>query len=115
MSKKKIVIKEVVKNALSSSSNIDGEWNTHCDIDFILDEPCKLNLFDEEITIDRVKMYIQYWETCLSFANSDNYFDCFKVPKNFVNAIYRKVLIEQNGGFMKGYSFGEDLLDMLQE
>lgn len=114
MGKKKINIKEVVKNHLSSHCDIDGEWETNCNIDFILEEPCTFKLFDEEITIDRVKMYIQYWETCLCFANTDTWFDCFKVPKNFIHAIYKRVLEEQKDGLMKGYSFEDDLMEMLK-
>lgn len=89
--------------------------NTDCDIDFILAEPCTFKLFDEEITIDRVKMYIQYWSTMLSFANNDKVFNCFKVPKKFINAVYKCVLKEQNGGLMEGYDFKDDLLELLKE
>lgn len=114
MSKKKIAIKEVIKHTLTSYSDMEGEWNTDCNIDFVLEEPCTFKLFEEEITVDRVKMYIQYWETQLCFANETRWFDCFKVPKNFIHAIYNRILIEQKEGLMKGYSFEDDLMDMLR-
>lgn len=119
MSCKKINIKEIVIHELYSQQTYDWEYETKCDIDFLLEDEdiCEFNVLGEVYRIDRIKMTDWYgYEIHLTLASDKKSFDDLIVPKNFINAVYRKVLENQKQGKeLKNWSFDDDLLMALQE
>lgn len=113
---KKIKIAEVITHHLSSSSNMDGEWSANFNIDFILNTPQIIQVFNQTITIDRVKMYSYYDELILRLSSSDKVFESLEVSKIFVKLII-DYLEERKGDktFLKGWDFTEELYDVLYE
>lgn len=112
---KKLGIKEVVINALRSSSDMTGEWETHADIDFLLDVPFPFQIFHDSYVIDRVKLTSGWDGVYLFYANESQLFPSLPVSKVFVHKIYDTLLVVQKEERFKKYSFEDDLMDMLQD
>ena len=112
---KQIEIDEIIKHQLYSSSDVSGEYETHCNIDCKLSIPIWITVFDKEYKIDRIKMSTRWDELILRYANNEKCFCCFPVAKTFVHKIMKKVEVEQKSGILKGWSFKEDLLDILKD
>lgn len=111
---KKIEVIEVIKHSLSSGQHMSGEWETHCNIDFKLNIPIWLTVFDKEYKIDRIKMSTRWDEIILEYANEEQCFCCFPVAKTLVHKVTNRVIQEQKSGIMKGWSFSEELIEILQ-
>ena len=111
---KKLEIKEVIINALRSSSDVTGEWTTNADIDFFLNEPFSFQIFHDSYAIDRVKLICGYDGVSLFYANESQLFTSLSVSKVFVHKIYDTLLVVQKEERFKKYSFEDDLMDMLQ-
>lgn len=113
---KQIKITEVITHSLSSSSNMDGEWSANFNVDFILDTPQTIHVFNQTITIDRVKMYSYYDELILRLASSDKVFESLEVSKIFVKLIIDYLEERKDDKtFLKGWDFTEELQDILYE
>jgi hypothetical protein len=111
---KQIEIVEVVKNRLSTSESYPGgEYETSCDVDFILSSTFAFRVFDKEHTIDRVKMGTSWDTTELYYANSKQRFICFPITKSLIHKVYERIKIEQKSGCLSGYSFEDDIFEML--
>lgn len=119
MSCKKINIKDMMINHLYSQQAYDWEYETKCNIDFLLqdEDVCEFNVLGEIYKIDRIKMTDWFGdEVHLTLADGKNTFDDLIVPKNFINAVYRKILENQKqNGELERWSFEDDLLDALQQ
>lgn len=114
MSYKRVpVIKEMVINELSSYQEYCGEWSSNVDIDFMLEEKCVFNIFNQKYEIDRVKMVDYYDEIALVFANSEEEFRDFVVPKSFLHQVVKIVEYEEYSGRVQKWSFYDDLYEML--
>jgi len=114
---KRIEIIEVKINRLSCGQDVTGEYSTSCNVDFLLGEPFKFNVFEQEFEIDRVKMFDWYGdEIGLRYANNKRDFCCFPVSKVFVHKIYNRIVQEQGeGGLLKGWDFREEIMDILKD
>lgn len=111
---KKIQIKEVIKNHLSCCSDPSGEYYTHCNVDFILDAAFVFPVFDKEVTIDRIKMTVDYETTELHLANAEKTYSSLPITKILIHKIYDRVLKEQKEGVLRGWVFDDDILEMLR-
>lgn len=114
MSYKRVpVIKEMVINELSSYQEYCGDWSSNIDIDFILEEKCIFNIFNQNYEIDRVKMVDYYDEVGLVFANSKEEFRDFVVPKSFLHQVVKIVEYEEEYGRLQEWALYDDLYEML--
>jgi hypothetical protein len=111
---KNIDITEVKVNRLNSYQDYSGEYNTNCDVDFILSESITLNVFDKEYVIDRIKMDCRYDEFILEYAQEGKNYCCFPVSKIFVHKVMNRVIEEQQDGVLKGWVFDDSLMEILQ-
>jgi hypothetical protein len=111
---KNIEVTEVIKHRLSSGQDMTGEWETNCNIDFKLSIPIWITVFDKEYKIDRIKMSTRWDEIVLEYANEKQCFCCFPVSKTLVHKVTNRVIQEQRTGIMKGWSFSEDLIEILR-
>ena len=113
---KLIKITEVIPLHQSSGSDMDGEWTSSFNIDFILDTPQTIQVFNQTITIDRIKMYSHYDELVLRLASRDRVFENLEVSKIFVKLII-DFLEERmtDKTFLKGWDFTSNLYDILYE
>lgn len=112
---KKLEIKEVVINALRSSSDMTGEWETHADIDFLLNVPFPFQIFHDSYVIDRIKLSYGWDGAHLFYANESQIFPSLPVSKIFVHKLYDTLLVVQKEERFKNYRFEDDLMDMLQD
>ncbi|MCM3273680.1 hypothetical protein [Paenibacillus elgii] len=111
---KQIEITTVKVNALSCSPDVTGEYCTSCDIDFFLSAPFVFSVFDKEHSIDRINMGTNWGdETELYYANQSGRFYCFPITKTLIHKVYDRVRKEQKGGCLAGWSFHEDIFEML--
>lgn len=111
---KEIDVTEVIKHQLRSGQDFTGEYETHCNMDFVLSIPIWINVFDKEYKIDRIKMSTRWDEIVLEYANDEKCFCCFPVSKTLVHKVMNRVIKEQKEGVMKGWYFTEELMDILK-
>lgn len=115
MSKEKIKIKEILVRDLSCELKVWGEYESSVSVDFILENPCTFNAFGINYVIDRIKMTSDGEGVYLVAAGNRKTFKAIEIPKNYINAVLCKVLKEQKKGkSLDGWSFEEDLIEMLQ-
>lgn len=112
---KKIEIVDVVINTLNSHQDMTGEYNTNCDVDFMLSEQIQFNIFNKEYVIDRVKMGVKWDVVTVEYAQKDKVFCCFPVSKIFVHKVLNRVIQEQKGGVLSGWMFADDLFEILTD
>lgn len=111
---KKIQVVDVKVNNLNSSQDPSGEYTTNCDVDFFLSQTITFSIFDKEYIIDRIKMGCLYDEIVLEYAQKDKTYCCFPVAKTFVHKVLNRVTKEQRTGVLKGWSFDDELIEILQ-
>ena len=111
---KKIEIVDVVVHELKSFRDCTDEYFTNCNIDFILSESFTFNVFDEEYVIDRIKMSCPSDEIDLEYAQADKKYSCFPVSKIFIHKVMDRVVQEEKNGVLEGWSFADELLEILQ-
>jgi hypothetical protein len=111
---KQIEITEVKVKALNSRQDHSGEYETNCDIDFMLSEPISFRVFNQEHTIDRINMGVMWDEVVLVYAQEGKTFCCFPVSKIFVHKIYNRVIEEQCDGALEGWSFDDGIFENLR-
>ncbi|KQN96820.1 hypothetical protein [Paenibacillus sp. Leaf72] len=112
---KQLQITEVIVNQLSSSPDIEGEWHSYYDIDFMLSEPFSFKVFDKIHLIDRIKMQTHYDEgPQIEYANQTSVYWSLAVTKTLVHKVLDRVKVEQDEGCLKGWAFDDDLLEMLK-
>ena len=115
MSKEKIKIKEILVHDLACTLQVWGEYENSVDIDFILEKPCSFTVFGINYVVDRIKMTSDGEAVYLVAAGNRKTFEAIEIPKNYINAVLCEALKEQKKGKpLDGWSFEEDLIEMLQ-
>lgn len=110
-------IKEVIVNSLRSYRDATDEYQFEYNIDFILSEPCKFNVFGNEYEIDRIKMIPEDWgdEIELKFSNGKKTFSGIDLSGDYIIMVYERVKEEQRNGKLKGWSFDSNFEEILPE
>ncbi|ASS76838.1 hypothetical protein CIG75_19085 [Tumebacillus algifaecis] len=111
---KEIRIVEVAVHSLSSSQDVTGEYQTNCNVDFIMSNKIMFVVFDQQYEIDRIKMTTDWEEVVLYYANAETYFECFKVSKHLIHKVHDQIVEEQRNGVLDGWSFDDDVMGMLR-
>lgn len=111
---KQIRIIEVIKNQLSSSQDYSGEWTSNIDIDFVIDKPKLVQIFNKSYVIDRIKMVTHYDEIVFRLATSDTYFEELEVSKIFIHKIYDSLNhLQSEGNILSGWELREEVFEIL--
>lgn len=111
--KKAYLIVDLVIHYCRSSQDPSGEYSSDYKIDFILSEPCPLNIYGETYVIDRIRMLPSWGDNLrLVFAGENIEFDSIKIPRRMILSLYRRILKEQKRGALKGWVFDEDIAEL---
>lgn len=111
---KQIRIIEVIRNQLSSSQDYSGEWTSNIDIDFVIDKPQSVQIFNKSYVIDRIKMVTLYDEIVFRLATSDTHFEELEVSKIFIHKIYDSLNhLQSEGNILSGWELREEVFEIL--
>lgn len=113
-------IKSIKVNGLSSQSNMDGEYESHVDVDLILDEQFEFDILGNKVKIDRIKMHTfgeYYWEEDVTFnyANESQFYRDLVVQFDFYPVLYKFLKNEEKSGLLKKWCFSDELREVWKE
>lgn len=111
------MIKEMIKRRLSCGQyNESGEYETRCDIDFMLETPIEINVLGKEYSLDRIAMFDSYGD-CLEIALSDGklVYEHFDIPYKLRLEILDILEHEQKEGQLKKWCLTEDITENMYE
>ncbi|MEK9199835.1 MULTISPECIES: hypothetical protein [Bacillales] len=113
---KQIQIVDVIANKLSGGSDITGECISNVDVDFIIDTPQEIVIFDKIYRIDRIKLLSSYDELVFRLASKTIIFEELEVSKIFVHKIYNLLNdLQSKGNLLSGWDFRDEVLEILSD
>lgn len=114
MEQQPITIIDTVVHLLNTHSDITGEYETDANLDFVLNEEVKLDIFGDIYTIDRIKLLYGHDHVNLYYANKSQYFYSFPVKKEFVDMIQEELFLLQDEQRFRGYQFCDELQEYIE-
>jgi hypothetical protein len=110
-------IVEFVKHYATNSQDMTGEYNSSFCFEFILPEACNFEIYGQKHLIDRIRMDSVSWgdECDLVFANEKEVFSGIRIPLRFIRMIYKRILIEQKRGKLRGWCFDDVIRDYYEQ
>lgn len=114
---KQIEITDVIVHRLSRGQDITDEWTSDVNVDFIIDKPQTIKIFDKTYVIDRIKM-LTHWgdEIVFRLSTEDFFFEELEVSKIFVHKIYNMLdELQSENNVLHGWNFKETLFEILSD
>jgi hypothetical protein len=110
-------IVDFIKHYAYCSQNQEGDYDSSFKLDFILSEPSVFDIYGKQYTIDRIRMISTYCgdECDLFFANDEQVFAGIELSLRFIRMIYKRILIEQKRGQLRGWDLADCVADYYNE
>lgn len=103
--------KELVIHHLKCEKDCCDEYETSCNVDFMLTEPVEFQVFNDKYKIDRVKMFTRWGEVVFQLSDGRNLYESIRIPRNLYCALYKFIKKSQKHGVLQGWVFDDLVKD----